>query len=122
MALMTQVEQRDLAKDGDLYAWKCEGCGHKSITPMFVCPVDKSRDIGREKLPSTGVVEAFTVQRISIEEFINDVPFAFVVVKLDDGTNVSGWVPDIARDSDLPIGSKVRLESTYKPGFMFEKA
>lgn len=120
--VMTQKEQRDAAKDGTLLAWACNKCGHKSVTPMYVCPVDKSHDIGKAELPSTGTVEAFTVQKISIEEFINDVPFAFAVVKLDDGTVISGWVPDISRDTDLPLGTKVRHEPTYKPGFMFEKA
>lgn len=122
MAIMTQAEQKQLAKDGQLVAWACGKCGHKSMTPMFACPLDGSRDIGRAELPTEGVVEAFTVQKISIEEFINDVPFAFAVIKLTDGTHVSGWVPDIARDSDLPEGAKVRYSPTYKPGFMFERA
>ncbi len=121
--IMTQKEQKESGKDGKLLAWACGKCEHKSITPMYVCPVDKSRDIKTVEIPSEGVVEAFTVQKlIAPEEFINDIPFAFVVVKLDDGTRISGWVPDIARDTDLPLGSRVKHTPTYKPGFMFERA
>jgi len=122
-AIMTQKEQKDAAKDGKLLAWACAKCGHKSITPMYVCPIDKSRDIKTAQLPSTGTVEAYTVQKlIAPEEFLNDIPFAFVVVRLDDGTHVSGMVLDIARDSDLPAGTKVKHTPSYKSVYLFEKA
>jgi uncharacterized OB-fold protein len=122
-AIMTQREQKDAAKDGKLLAWACSKCGHKSITPMYVCPQDGARDITTAQLPSTGVIEAFTVQKlIAPEEFLNDIPFAFVVVKLDDGTPVSGMVLDIARDGDLPAGTRVKHAPSYKSVYLFEKA
>lgn len=122
-AIMTQKEQKDAAKDGKLLAWACGKCGHKSITPMYACPQDGSRDIATAQLPSTGVVDAFTVQKlIAPEEFLNDIPFAFVVVKLDDGTPVSGMVLDIARDGDLPLGTRVKHAPSYKSVYLFEKA
>lgn len=119
---LTQAEQKQAMKDGRLLAWKCETCGHKSVTPMYVCPKDASRKIGRTELPHEGEVVSFTVQKISVEEFINEVPFAFVVVKLTDGTLVSGWIADVASDRDLKLGQKVRHEPTYKPGVLFEKS
>lgn len=118
----TAKEQKNRAKDGELWAWGCAKCGHKSFTPMYVCPRDGGRDIAPVKLPLEGAIESYTIQKISIEEFINDLPFAFAVVRLTDGTLVSGWVPDIHRDKDLPIGTKVRFSPSYKPGYMFEKA
>ena len=122
-AIMTQKEQKEAAKDGKLKAWACGACGHKSITPMYVCPMDKSRDIRTADLPSDGVVEAYTVQKlIAPEEFLNDIPFAFVVVKLADGTRVSGMVLDVARDNDLPLGTRVRHAPSYKSVYLFEKA
>jgi uncharacterized OB-fold protein len=120
---MTQKEQKEAAKDGKLLAWACGTCGHKSITPMYVCPVDKGRDIKTVTLPSTGVVEAYTIQKlIAPEEFLNDIPFAFVVVRMDDGTHVSGMVTDVASERDLPPGSKVRHSPSYKSVYLFEKA
>lgn len=121
--VMTQKEQKDFAKEGKLKAWACAKCGHKSITPMYVCPVDKAREIAVADLPSTGVVESYTVQKlIAPEEFLNDIPFAFVVVKLDDGTLVSGMVLDVARDADLPVGTRVKHSPSYKSVYLFEKA
>ena len=122
-AVMTQKEQKDAAKEGKLLAWQCGTCGHKSITPMYVCPQDHGRDIRTAQLPGTGTVEAFTIQKlIAPEEFLNDIPFAFVVVRLDDGTHVSGMVLDMARDADLPVGAKVRHAPSYKSVYLFEKA
>ena len=127
----TVAEQKARAKgkrdeDGnvsppELWAWGCGACGHKSFTPMYACPKDRSRNVKPVALPLTGAVESFTVQKISIEEFINEIPFAFAVVRLDDGTLVSGWVPDVATDHDLEVGQKVRYEPSYKPGYMFER-
>ncbi len=128
----TVAEQKARAKgkrdeDGnvappEIWVWACGKCGHKSFTPMYVCPVDRSRDVRPAQAPLEGRIESFTVQKISIEEFINEIPFAFAVVKLDDGTLVSGWVPDVATDRDLRIGDRVRFSPSYKPGYMFEKA
>lgn len=121
--VMTQKEQKEAAKDGKLLAWACAKCGHKSITPMYVCPLDKGRDIQTVQLPSTGVVEAYTIQKlIAPEEFLNDIPFAFVVVKLDDGTLVSGMVMDVNSERDLPAGAKVKHAPSYKSVYLFEKA
>lgn len=120
--LLTQKAQREAAKDGRLVGWGCGKCGHKSITPMYACVKDGSREIKTVDLPNEGEIVSYTIQKIAIEEFINDLPFAFVVVKLMDGTMVSGWLPDVARDSDLPLGTKVRVAPTYKPGVLFERA
>src|SRR5581483_2409037 len=121
--VMTQKEQKDAAKEGRLLAWQCARCGHKSITPMYVCPLDKGSDITTAQLPSTGVVEAYTIQKlIAPEEFLNDIPFAFVVVRLDDGTHVSGMVLDVNSERDLPPGSKVKHAPSYKSVYLFEKA
>lgn len=122
-AHMTQKAQKEAAKDGKLLAWACAKCGHKSITPMYVCPIDRSRDITTAHLPSEGVIESHTIQKlIAPEEFLNDIPFAFVVVKLDDGTHVSGMILDMARDADLPVGTRVKHSPSYKSVYLFEKA
>ncbi|MHB8606099.1 MAG: Zn-ribbon domain-containing OB-fold protein [Thermoplasmatota archaeon] len=128
-AALTVNEQREAAKDGKLIAWRCATCHHTTMTPMLICPLDKSRAIEKVELPTTGKIVSFTIQKISIEEFINDVPFAYVVVELEgvkgakgENVHVPGWVADVARDSDLPLGTNVKLASTYRPGFLFEKA
>ncbi|HWG90399.1 MAG TPA: OB-fold domain-containing protein [Candidatus Thermoplasmatota archaeon] len=120
--VFTMEDAKQARKDGKLMGWKCAQCGHTQATPMFICSKDMGRKIETVELPGEGEIVDFTVQKISSEDFINDVPFAFVLVKLTNGVHISGWVPDIARDRDLPLGTKVRYTPSYRPGIMFEKA
>ncbi|HLE97945.1 MAG TPA: OB-fold domain-containing protein [Candidatus Thermoplasmatota archaeon] len=118
--LLSTVKER--LREGKLSGFHCRKCGRTQATPMVVCANDGGREIDLVDLPDTGTIESFTVQVISSEEFINDCPFAFVVVKLDNGVNVTGWVGSVAKAADLPIGTKVRFTPSYKPGVQFERA
>jgi uncharacterized OB-fold protein len=66
-------------------------------------------------------VTAFTVLTVPGDEFLNDAPYAYVVVELDGGGRVTGWMPTVRSDSDLAIGDRVRFVSGYKPGVQFVK-
>lgn len=118
--LLADVKER--LRDGKLTGYRCTSCGHMQATPIFVCPKDGGRKVELVDLPETGVVVTRTIQAVSSEEFINDVPFAFVVVELDNGVRTTGWVADIRKPDDLPLGAKVRFTPSYKPGVQFEKA
>lgn len=113
-------EQHDQLRDGKVTGYHCDACGKDSITPLIRC--DCGGHISRKDYASTGTVETFTIQRVAAEQFINDTPFAWVVVQLDDaGPRVTGMMLYIGKASDLQIGQKVKLVSSFKPGFMFEK-
>lgn len=118
----TMGDAKEALRDGKLMGWRCATCGHTQSTPMLVCPKDNGRDIAGVELPATGQILSFTVQNISSEEYINDIPFAFVVVALDNGVHVTGWLPYVAKASDLPLGTKVKFVPSYKPGVQFERA
>lgn len=117
----TVAQVRELQKDGKLAGWTCATCGRTLATPVFRCACG-GEDIRLKELPSTGIVESFNIQRVSAEEFINDVPYAWAVIKLDDGTRVSGWIGYIHEPKDLPLGARVKHVPGYKPGLQFEKA
>jgi uncharacterized OB-fold protein len=55
------------------------------------------------------------------EELLNEAPYAYVVVELEGGGRVTGWVPGIGRDEELTIGTKVRRVVSYKPGVQFAR-
>jgi uncharacterized OB-fold protein len=61
------------------------------------------------------------VQNVPADEFVNDAPYAYVLVDLDEGGRVSGWMPSVKSVGDLAIGDRVRWVSSYKPGVQFEK-
>lgn len=69
-----------------------------------------------------GRVTTYTIQIVAPEAFLNEVPFAWVLVELDDGgPTISGWIPFVTRPEELQVGQRVRFTPTYKPGIMFEK-
>lgn len=117
----TLAQVRELLREGKLEGWQCQQCKRTQATPTYRC-LCGGEDIKLKELPPTGVVESYTIQRVAAEEFINDVPYAWAVIKLDDGTRVSGWIGYVNEPKDLPLGAKVRFVPGYKPGLQFEKA
>jgi uncharacterized OB-fold protein len=114
-------EQRDLLRDGHIVGFHCQGCKNDRLSPMTRCPKCGSDRIGRREFSRTGTVVSYTIQSVASEQFLNETPFAFALVQLDDGPRVSGWIPWIAKAKDLPLGQKVEYTPSYKPGMMFEK-
>jgi uncharacterized OB-fold protein len=118
----TIAQVREANKEGKLEGFACAQCGRTQATPFVRCLTCGSEKVRLKDLPGTGVVETYTIQRVAAEEFINEVPYAWAVIKLDDGTRVSGWVGYVAEPRDLPVGTRVKYVPAYKPGLQFEKA
>lgn len=97
------------------------GCGFVSATWALVCPSCGQRDLAETELAPTGRLVAFTVQTVPSDEFLNEAPYAYVVVDLDGGGRVSGWIAGIAKETDLAEGERVRFTPSYKPGVQFRR-
>ncbi|MGA8542847.1 MAG: OB-fold domain-containing protein [Thermoplasmata archaeon] len=72
-------------------------------------------------LPTRGRVVAFSVLTVPGDEFLNDAPYAYVVVELEGGGRITGWMPSVRSVSDLAIGDSVHYVPGYKPGVQFAK-
>lgn len=119
--VMSLKEQREELRNGNVVGFHCKACGEDRFSPMLRCPKCKSDKVERRTFSKTGTVVSYTIQSVASEAFLNETPFAFALVKLDDGPTVSGWIPWIAKPKDLPLGQKVEYTPSYKPGMMFEK-
>ena len=97
------------------------GCGFVSATWVLVCPRCGERDLSDVELSGTGRISSFTVQNVPGDEFLNEAPYAYVVVDLDGGGRITGWINGIRDEADLSIGDEVRWTETYKPGVHFER-
>jgi uncharacterized OB-fold protein len=84
-----------------------------------VCPACGLRDLAPTALSGHGRLEAFSVQNVPSDEFLNDVPYAYVVVELDEGGRVTGWIDGVAQESELRTGARVEWVPSYKPGVHF---
>jgi uncharacterized OB-fold protein len=66
-------------------------------------------------------VVAFTLLTVPGDEFLNDAPYAYVVVELDGGGRITGWMPAVKSENDLKVGDPVHFVPGYKPGVQFAK-
>ena len=96
-------------------------CGFVSATWALVCPACGRRDLAETELLPTGRVVAATVQTVPADEFLNEAPYAYVVVELDGGGRVSGWVAGVPPETEVPPGTRVKFVPSYKPGVQFER-
>ena len=92
------------------------GCGFRTATWGLVCPRCGQRDLVEVDLSSRGKITAYSVQTVPSDEFVNEAPYAYVVVDMDDGSRLTGWMPGIAREADLAIGMPVHYGRSYKAG------
>ncbi len=109
-----------MLRDGKVVGFHCPACKIDRFSPMLRCPSCKG-PVERRTFSNTGTVVSYTIQTVASEQFLNETPFAFALIQLDDGPRVSGWIPWIAKEKDLPMGQKVEYTPSYKPGMQFEK-
>lgn len=102
-----------------LRGYRCENCRFVTATWSIACPRCSERRLVEIDLSGTGRVVAYTVQNVPGDEFLNEAPYAYVVVELDEGGRITGWMPTVRRVEDLAIGDRVHFSGSYKPGVQF---
>ena len=108
-------------RDGKIEGYTCINCGHKQIDVMEFCPVCHSSQLRKTEFSNRGKVVTYTIQQVAPEQFMNEVPYAWAIIQLDDGPKITGWIPFVAKPEDLPIGQRVAFKKSYLPGIVFEK-
>jgi uncharacterized OB-fold protein len=112
---------RGYETDGKLLGFRCRECGLVTATWGLACSRCGKSGLEERTLADRGKVVAFTVLNVPGEEFLNEAPYAYVVVELDGGGRVTGWMPTVTAEADLAIGETVRFAPGYKPGVQFAK-
>lgn len=112
----------EAAREGAIEGLRCEDCGRVQVTSAVVCPDCGGEKLATARFPVEGTVVTYTILDIPSEQFVDEAPYAFIIVQLDDGPRCTGWMPYVKRPEDIAIGDRVRFVKTYKPGMVFEKA
>ncbi|MGB6501168.1 MAG: OB-fold domain-containing protein [Thermoplasmata archaeon] len=112
---------RGYEDQGVLRGFRCAQCRHVTATWGVACSRCGASKLEEISLSPTGVVVAFTVLSVPGDEFVNDAPYAYVVVELDGGGRITGWMPSVRAVGELELGERVRFSSSYKPGVQFVK-
>jgi uncharacterized OB-fold protein len=105
-----------------LRGFRCPRCGQRTATWGLACSRCGGAPLEDANLSGTGRIVAGTVVTVASDEFVNDAPYAYVVVELDDGGRVSGWMPRVRAEEEIAPGTAVRFVPSYKPGVQFERA
>ena len=104
-----------------LRGFRSASCGFTSATWGLVCPRCGKADFAEVDLSGRGKVASFSVQHVPSDDYVNEAPYAYVVVELDEGGRITGWMPTVKEESDLRLGDRVHWASSYKPGVQFVK-
>jgi uncharacterized OB-fold protein len=100
------------AADGHIGLGRCAECRHLFLPPQKVCPRCWSSDISVEAAAGHGTVEAVSVvHRHSSPAFKARLPYAIVVVRLDEGVALTSSVVDVDPDQ-VRIG--LRVTATFE--------
>jgi uncharacterized protein len=99
----------DAAKNGVLVVQRCGDCGERRFPAREICSACLSRNASWEPVSGKGKVFSFYVMhQVYHPAFASEVPYAVVIVELDEGprltTNVVGCRPD-----EIAIGMPVAV-------------
>ena len=107
--LHNEVHRACLAGEA-VHVQQCDACGTYRHPPRWLCPACHSDRFSLAALGGTGTVGSAAVTHFSVEPaWQAKVPYAAVIVELDEGPRVVGELRDLAA-SDLVIGQRVRVD------------
>jgi len=119
--LSAKSEFIDAARAGNVLARKCTKCDELHLATVYFCSKCGSKKFEDSILKGTGKVVTYTIMTVPPAGFEDLAPYAWVVMELDDsGIRVSGFLPNIEKPGDLPIGTAVKVIDFDDRGIVLE--
>ena len=119
--LSAKPEFIDAAIAGNILARKCRKCGELHLATVYFCKKCGSKEFEDSILKGTGKVVTYTIMTVPPAGFEDYTPYAWVVMELDDsGIRVSGFLPNIEKPEDLPIGTAVKVDGFGECGLILK--
>jgi uncharacterized OB-fold protein len=98
------------AKEGKILAHKCTNCGNLHLATVYFCGKCGKKGFEDVVLDGQGTIETYTIMTVPPTGFEKYSPYAWAVMNIDNSDlRISGFIPNIAKSDDLPIGTKVRV-------------
>jgi len=125
--LSAKPEFIDAAKAGNVLAKKCIKCGELHLATVYFCKKCGSKGFSNSTIKGAGKVVTYTIMTVPPAGFEDLVPYAWVVMELDDTSEsinpirISGFLPNIQKPKDLPIGTAVKVIDFDNHGILLEK-
>jgi len=125
--LSAKPEFIDAAIAGNILARKCTKCDELHLATVYFCSKCGSKEFEDSILKGTGKVVTYTIMTVPPAGFEDYTPYAWVVMELDDTSEfinpirISGFLPNIQKPEDLPIGTAVKVIDFDNHGILLEK-
>jgi len=120
--LSAKPEFIEAAKAGYVLARKCTKCDDLHLATVYFCSKCGSKEFENSILKGTGKVVTYTIMTVPPAGFEDLAPYAWVVMELDDyDLRISGFLANIQKPGDLPIGTAVRVANFDDRGIVLEK-
>jgi len=120
--LSAKPEFIEAAKAGNVLARKCTKCDELHLATIYFCSKCGSKEFEDSILKGTGKVVTYTIMTVPPAGFEDYTPYAWVVMELDDsGIRVSGFLPNIEKPENLPIGTAVKVDGFGECGIVLKK-
>lgn len=121
--LSAKQEFIDNAKAGKILARKCTNCGELHLATVYFCQKCGHKEFQNEVIEGRGTIVTYTIITVPPAGFEKYTPYAWVVLKLDnyEHLRVSGFMANIAKPADLPVGTKAKVIGFDERGIIIEK-
>ncbi|MBP2624629.1 MAG: OB-fold domain-containing protein [Nitrosopumilaceae archaeon] len=112
----------DAAKSGKILAKQCTKCGDSNLATVYFCRKCGNKKFENVMLDGEGYVETFTIITVPPTGFEKYVPYAWVIMKLNNSDlRISGFMSNISKPDDLPINTKSRVIGFDERGILIQK-
>jgi len=120
--LSAKSEFIEAAKAGNVLARKCTKCDELHLATVYFCSKCGSKEFEDSILKGTGKVVTYTIMTVPPAGFEDLAPYAWVVMELGDyGLRISGFLPNIQKPEDLPIGTAVEVDGFGECGIILKR-
>jgi len=125
--LSAKPEFIEAAKAGNVLARKCTKCAELHLATVYFCKKCGSKEFEDSILKGTGKVITYTIMTVPPAGFEDLVPYAWVVMELDDTSElmspvrISGFLANIQKPEELPIGTVVKVVGFDERGIVLER-
>ena len=117
-------EYNEALKENKLLGLKCQECGTITVPPKMTCQKCTSPNMEIVELKGEGKIRTFTTVNVAPEGREDEVPYAILLVELDEGPwlmgNLDGIDPATATmeliDKKVTMGHKVFPGDKYSAG------
>ena len=120
--LSAKPEFIEAAKAGNVLARKCTKCDELHLATVYFCKKCGSKEFEDSILKGTGKVVTYTIMTVPPAGFEDLAPYAWVVMQLGDyDLRISGFLANIQKPEDLPIGAAVKVVDFDDRAIVLEK-